>query len=237
MTSPRILQRSTFISEWILEERFTCASCQKPYENPHIISKCQHVFCQTCLDSRDQCFICDSFIQAKHLKRADDIIKEIHFVNKMLAYEHELFEIMSQTSKSNGHQSLQIEHFASYLRLENRHVSLQEKTERMSMLIFKYCRTLGHSKTPNSPVITYYDEITWSLGVVREVQKEKITIDRHLHDTEVISKRTPHKCFLFLTETLMAHLLSEEGQGNTPIELAPLSQRIIQWYDSQLNLG
>lgn len=237
MTSPRISQRSIFVSEWILEEHFSCAVCQKPYENPYIISKCQHVFCQTCLNDKNQCSICNTFIQAEHFKRADHIIKEIHFVNKMLAYEHELFEILSQASKHNSRQSLHIEAFSSYLRLENQQVTLQEKTERLSMLIFKYCRTLGYSKTPNSLVITYHHEIAWGLGIVRETQKEKIIIDMHLDETEITKKRTSHKRFLFLPESLTSHLLSEEDKENSPIELAPLSQRIIQWYNSQSTIN
>ncbi|NGX57701.1 MAG: hypothetical protein K940chlam3_00595 [Chlamydiae bacterium] len=67
---------ATYFSEECEKEELECAICIEPLNNPHMISKCLHVFCKSCIDEsmerKSECPSCNTAFKAKNLKHSHD---------------------------------------------------------------------------------------------------------------------------------------------------------------------
>lgn len=73
------------------EKSLTCTICYDPYNNPHMINKCLHVFCQSCItdwmQNKNTCPICNITFDAKDLKHDFDKQSRIEHLWKKYVLE------------------------------------------------------------------------------------------------------------------------------------------------------
>lgn len=67
------------------EQNLQCVICINPYQNPHCITKCLHVFCKTCIEKlqKPECPSCKQvFKREKHLKHDFDKDERVEAIRK-----------------------------------------------------------------------------------------------------------------------------------------------------------
>lgn len=238
--------------------RFTCTICHHFYKNPQVISKCAHIFCQTCISTKKECPTCHISINATDITPGTEVKNEMKFTRTICAYEIELSTFMEKFSSSVSH----LDDYENYIALKSSNINFEEKVNRFNLLIIKHFKSICSSKNANSLAIVHYSGTQWGLGRVQKADLKGIEIK--MNSTQEFAEQTircSHANTLLIPDALISYLhtstdldidveeidtsnemasyedRSEEigdakKESKNIIELLKLSERIIFWYQS-----